>query len=102
MTAPSAEAWVIASQDLSLLIFNVNPKEGIGFLALDGQNPPLPLETACLEMQAIASFPKGVMYIGVHSVGCHDLGSFSDKNMWSCLLSRISMITLNPIPFPCL
>ena len=99
-TSPLTEGWVIASQGLRLFLFNANPKEGTGALALDGQNVPLALETACPGMQAILSFPKCVMQIGVHPVGRHDPGSSSDKNLGICLLSRRPMITLSPITFP--
>ena len=99
-TAPLTGGWVIAPQGLRLCIFNANPKEGTGFLVLDGQNVPLALETACPGMQAILSYPKGVMQIGVHPVGRHDPGSSSDKNLGICLLSRRPMITLSLITFP--
>ena len=71
-------------------------------MALDGQNPPLPLETSYLVLRAIKSFSMGVIWIGVNTVGCHDQGSPSDKNFLECLWLMISMLSLTLKPSPCL
>ena len=71
-------------------------------MASEIQNSPLCLETAYPVLRAIKLFPLGVMWIGVHSVCCHELGCPSDKSLLECLLSGISRLPLTLIPSPCL